>query len=105
MPYGDFYWIGSLTITHSQVTLILLFAVIAIMPIGEVLAGLASHNKYAILGALRGVAKDVSFEVPMMITAVALVMMASARVPDPPLSISGIVSAEFIPYGSHRSWA
>ncbi len=35
----------------------------------------------------------------MMITAVALVMMASARVPDPPLSISGIVSAEFIPYG------
>ncbi len=98
LPYGDFYWIGSLTITHSNVSVILLFAAIAIMPIGEILAGVSSRNKYAILGALRGVAKDVSFEVPMMISVLALVMMASARTAEP-LNLSDLVSSQIIPFG------
>ncbi|MCL4438467.1 MAG: NADH-quinone oxidoreductase subunit NuoH [Candidatus Thermoplasmatota archaeon] len=98
LPYGDFYWIGSLTITHSNVSVILLFAAIAIMPIGEILAGVSSRNKYAILGALRGVAKDVSFEVPMMISVIALVMMASARTSEP-LNLSDLVSSQIIPFG------
>ena len=98
LPYGDFYWIGSLTITHSNVSVILLFAAIAIMPIGEILAGVSSRNKYAILGALRGVAKDVSFEVPMMISVLALVMMASARTAEP-LNLSNLVSSQIIPFG------
>ena len=98
LPYGDFYWIGSLTIVHSNVSVILLFAAIAIMPIGEILAGVSSRNKYAILGALRGVAKDVSFEVPMMISVLALVMMASARTSQP-LNLSDLVSSQIIPFG------
>lgn len=98
LPYGDFFWIGSLTIANSNVSVILLFAAIAIMPIGEVLAGVGSRNKYAILGALRGVAKDVSFEVPMMISVIALVMMASARTNES-LNLTNLVSAQIIPYG------
>ncbi|MDS0257762.1 NADH-quinone oxidoreductase subunit NuoH [Thermoplasmatales archaeon AK] len=97
LPYGSFYWIGSLTVTHSEVSLLLLFAAIAIMPIGEVLAGISSKNKYAIIGALRGVAKDISFEVPMMVSVLALVVMASARTQDP-LDLSSLVSAQFIPF-------
>ena len=68
------------------------------MPIGEILAGVSSRNKYAILGALRGVAKDVSFEVPMMISVLALVMMASARTAEP-LNLSNLVSSQIIPFG------
>lgn len=100
IPYGSFFYIGSLTVTHSSVSLVLLIAVIAIMPIGEVLAGVSSHNKYAMVGALRAVAKDVSFEVPMMITILALVMMASARTPAP-LSLEALASSStsFIAYG------
>lgn len=98
LPYGPFYYIGSLTVTHSDVSLLLLFAALAIMPIGEILAGVSSRNKYAIVGALRGVAKDVSFEVPMMISVLALVMMASARTANP-LNLSDLVSVQFIPYG------
>ncbi|MCL4329702.1 MAG: NADH-quinone oxidoreductase subunit NuoH [Candidatus Thermoplasmatota archaeon] len=97
LPYGSLIGIGSLTVTNSAVTLVLVFAVISIMPIGEVLAGVSSHNKYALIGALRSIAKDISFEVPMMISILAIVMMASARVPDS-LSISSIVSAQFLPY-------
>lgn len=98
LPYGSIYWIGSLTVTHSDVSLLLLFAAIAIMPIGEILAGVSSKNKYAITGALRGVAKDVSFEVPMMISVLALVMMASARTANP-LNLTNLVEVQFIPYG------
>lgn len=98
LPYGPFYWIGDLTVTHSDVSLLLLFAALAIMPIGEILAGVSSKNKYAVVGALRGVAKDVSFEVPMMISVLALVMMASARTSNP-LNLSNLVSVQYIPYG------
>lgn len=98
LPYGSFLWIGDLTVTHSDVSLLLLFAAIAIMPIGEILAGVSSRNKYAVVGALRGVAKDVSFEVPMMISVLALVMMASAKTANP-LNLSSLVSVQFIPYG------
>ena len=99
IPYGDFYYIGSLTITHSDVSLLLLFAALAIMPVGEVLAGVSSKNKYAVLGALRGgVAKDISFEVPMMISVLALVMMASART-NQPLNMVNLISVQSIPYG------
>lgn len=100
LPYGSFYYIGSLTVTHSSVSLVLLFAAIAIMPIGEILAGISSHNKYAIVGALRAVAKDVSFEIPMMITLLALVMMASARTAAP-LNIESLASSStnLIAYG------
>ncbi len=98
LPYGQFFYIGSLTITHSDVSLLLLFAALAIMPIGEILAGFSSKNKYAMVGALRGVAKDVSFEIPMMISVLALVMMASAKTANP-LNIESLVSVQFIPYG------
>lgn len=83
IPYGSFFYLGSFTVTHSSVSVILLIAVVAIMPIGEILAGISSHNKYALVGAIRGVAKDVSFEVPMMITILALVMMASGQTSSP----------------------
>lgn len=100
MPYGSFFYIGSLTVTHSQVSLVLLFAVIAIMPIGEILAGISSHNKYAMVGALRAVAKDVSFEIPMMITLLALVLMGSAQTSSP-LNIESLAnsSRNVIAYG------
>lgn len=97
IPYGNIYWIGSLTVTHSEVSIILLFAIIAIMPIGEVLAGVSSHNKYAMVGALRAVAKDISFEVPMMISILAIVMMASAKT-STALDINSVVFTQIIPY-------
>ena len=98
IPYGSLYWVGSLTITDSDVSVLLLFAALAIMPIGELLAGISSRNKYAVVGALRGVAKDISFEIPMMISVLALVMMASARTTTP-LNLTSLVSVQFIPYG------
>ncbi|MGC8608376.1 MAG: complex I subunit 1/NuoH family protein, partial [Thermoplasmata archaeon] len=99
IPYGSFYYIGSLTITNSDVSLILFFGAIALMPIGELLAGIGSHDKYALIGAMRGVAKDVSFEIPMMLSAIGLVMMNSAVKNATPLNFNTLVSSQIIPYG------
>ncbi len=98
LPFGSFFWVGNVVISNSEVGIILLFAVLAIMPIGEMLAGISSHNKYALTGALRSVAKDISFEVPMMISVLAIVVMASARTPSS-LTIGSVVSTEILPYG------
>ncbi len=98
IPYGSFYYFGSLNIVNSQVTIILVFAVLSIMPIGEVIGGISTKSNYALLGTLRGIAKDVSFEVPMIISVLAIIMIASRRVADP-FSITGIVTSEIIPYG------
>ena len=98
IPYGSFFYFGSLTVSDTGVSVILLFAILSIMPIGEVLAGISSRNKYALLGALRAVAKDISFEIPMMISVLAIIMMASART-SAPLSIDSIVVTEVLPYG------
>ncbi|MCL4346036.1 MAG: NADH-quinone oxidoreductase subunit NuoH [Candidatus Thermoplasmatota archaeon] len=98
IPYGPLAWLGTLTVTHSDVSLVIMFALIAIMPIGELLSGIVSNNKYAVLGSLRGVAKDISFEVPMMLSVLAIVMMASATKGISPLDLNGIVQAQNIPF-------
>lgn len=98
LPYGFFPYFGNISVTDSSVSIILLFAFIAIMPIGEVLAGVSSRNKYALLGALRAVAKDVSFEVPMMLSVIAVVLMSSARTTSA-LNLQSIVETQFIPFG------
>lgn len=98
LPYGSLYYIGNIFISNSGVGIILLFAVLAIMPIGELLAGISSHNKYSLIGALRAVAKDISFEVPMMLSVLAIVVMASARTSSS-LNISSVVTSELLPYG------
>lgn len=98
LPYGFFPYFGNVTISNSSVSVILLFAVIAIMPIGEVLAGISSKNKYALIGALRAVAKDISFEIPMMLSVLAVVMMSSAKTTTA-LNLQSIVETQVIPYG------
>ncbi len=98
IPYGNIPYFGSLTISHSDVTVILLFAFMAIMPIGEVLAGISSKNKYSLTGAMRAVAKDISFEVPMMLSIIAVVLMSSARTANA-LNLQSIITSQVIPYG------
>ncbi len=104
IPYGGLYYFGNLTTTNSDITLILMFGILSIMPIGEVLGGISTRSNYAILGALRGIAKDVSFEVPMLISVLAIVMVSSRSFVTGgstynSLSLAGIVTNEVIPYG------
>lgn len=104
LPFGDLAYFGSIAVTHSKVTLILMFGILSILPIGEVFGGISTKSNYALLGTMRAVAKDISFEIPMMISVLAIVMVSSRSYVTGAgitggLSLSGIVANEIIPYG------
>lgn len=62
--------------TDINVGVLYLIAVGAIGTLGIIMAGWASNNKFALLGALRAVAVSVAYEVPMVITLLVPVILA-----------------------------
>lgn len=62
--------------TNINVGVLYIVAVGAISTLGIIMAGWASNNKYALLGAFRTVAQMVSYEVPMVISLMVPVILA-----------------------------
>jgi NADH-quinone oxidoreductase subunit H len=63
--------------------LLFFFAMGAATELSVFMAGWSSHNKYSILGAMRAIAQMISYEVPMLLSAVAVVMIVgSLSLPD-----------------------
>jgi NADH-quinone oxidoreductase subunit H len=59
------------------------FAMQTIMPFGFTLIGWASRNKYSLIGGLRSAAQLISYEIPMLLSALAVVLVAgSGRLTD-----------------------
>ncbi len=72
-----------------------IFYVLAISSVSVVsllLAGWGSNNKYALLGAFRSVAQLVSYEVPMVLSLLVPIILASS------MSTEDIISAQNIPF-------
>jgi len=90
----------NMTPANLDVGVIAFFAIGAISEVAVFIAGWASRNKYSILGALRGVAQMISYEIPLVLSAVTVVMVVGT------LSTSAIVHAQggghwfvFTPWG------
>src|ERR1051326_7548538 len=64
------------------------FAVGAATELSVFMAGWASRNKYSLLGAMRGIAQMISSEVPLILSAVSVIMVAGS------LSTMKIVAAQ-----------
>ena len=78
-----FPFMGSFSILDVDLGLILVFAFAGLGIIGIFMAGWGSNNKYALLGAIRSVAQNISYEIPLILSALAVVMMTgSASVPS-----------------------
>lgn len=78
------------TIQTANVDLGILYvmAVLSISTIGYMMAGWSSHNKYSLLGCMRSIGQFVSYELPMGLSALAIVMMAGT------MNLSKIVEAQ-----------
>ncbi|HSQ26480.1 MAG TPA: NADH-quinone oxidoreductase subunit NuoH [Anaerolineales bacterium] len=73
-----------------NVGVLFIVAVGAISTLGIIMAGWASNNKYALLGAARTVAQVVSYEVPMVIALIVPVLLAGS------MSIRDIVDTQTV---------
>ena len=78
IPFSD-RWI----VKDLNLGVLFVVAVSAFPTIGLIMAGWASNNKYAILGALRAAAQSLSYEIPLLMAMVCVVVAAgSLRVGD-----------------------
>ena len=66
-------WIGDI-----DVGLLFLLAIAGLGSYGMVLGGWSSNNKYSLLGALRGAAQMISYELPLGITLLAVVVIVGS---------------------------
>lgn len=62
----------------SNLGVLLIFGFLTIMPLGIFGAGWASHNKYALIGALRSIGGAISYEIPLVLSALIPVMLTGS---------------------------
>ncbi|MEP7195976.1 MAG: NADH-quinone oxidoreductase subunit NuoH [Saprospiraceae bacterium] len=78
----------SLQATDINVGLLYIFGVVSLGVYGILIGGWASNNKFSLLGAIRAASQNISYELAMGLSIVALVMMTSS------LSIKEIVDQQ-----------
>ncbi|MEL6579639.1 MAG: NADH-quinone oxidoreductase subunit NuoH [Cyanobacteria bacterium J06621_12] len=73
VPFGQ-----NLVVTDLNVGIFIWISLSSIAPIGLLMAGYASNNKYSLLGGLRAAAQSISYEIPLALSVLAIVMMSNS---------------------------
>jgi NADH-quinone oxidoreductase subunit H len=73
------------------------FAVGSTTELGVFMAGWGSNNKFSMLGAMRAIAQMVSYELPLIITTLPIVMVVGSLSPDAIVTAQGGYSLGFVP--------
>lgn len=73
VPFGQ-----NLVVTDVGMGVFLWIALSSIAPIGLLMAGYASNNKYSLLGGLRAAAQSISYEIPLALAVLAVAMMSNS---------------------------
>ena len=68
----------NMTVADMDSGLVFFFAVGAAMEVSIFMAGWGSRNKYSLLGAMRAVAQMISYEAPLILSSIAVVMIAGS---------------------------
>jgi len=73
LPFGK-----NMTVTDYDAGLLFFFAVGGAVEVSVFMAGWSSRNKYSLLGAMRAIAQMVSYEIPLILSAVTVVMVVGS---------------------------
>ncbi len=65
-------------ITDLDTGLLFTFAALSIVPIGLLMAGWASANKWSLLGGMRAAAQQIAYEVPLLLSVLPVVMIVGS---------------------------
>ena len=64
-------------VAHSMnVGVLMIFAFASLSGMSILLAGWGSRNKYGVMASVRAVSQNISYEIPMLITVITIVMIA-----------------------------
>lgn len=83
LPFGR-----NMTLADYDAGLLFFFAVGGAVELAVFMAGWSSRNKYSLLGAMRAIAQMVSYEIPLILSAVTVVMIVGS------LKMNDIVAAQ-----------
>jgi NADH-quinone oxidoreductase subunit H len=87
IPFQD----GAL-LADLNIGILYIMAVSSVVVIGVFMAGWGSSNKYSLLGAMRTIAQEVSYEIPLVLSIIGVVLLAGS------LSLNDIVNAQGVPF-------
>ena len=87
IPFGEHTFLGKLNIG-----VLFIVGVTSLNTIAVLAAGFASRNKYAMIGSMRGVAMLCSYEVPMALSIIGVVLIANS------MSLYDVVQAQKVPF-------
>jgi NADH-quinone oxidoreductase subunit H len=97
IPWGQQLTIGSrvidLQVTDINVGILYIFGVVSLGVYGIMIGGWASNNKYSLLGAIRAASQNISYEIAMGLSIIALLML------------TGTLSLKEIAEQQHGFWA
>jgi len=83
LPFSE-----SLAATRLETGLLFTFAVLSIVPIGLLMAGWSSGNKWSLIGGVRAAAQAIAYEVPLLLSLLPVVMLSGT------LSLGELVTAQ-----------
>src|SRR5690606_30384499 len=81
IPFGSVIDIAgrivSMQVTDINVGLLYIFGVVSLGVYGIMLGGWASNNKYSLMGAIRGASQNISYEIAMGLSIIALLLVTN----------------------------
>jgi NADH-quinone oxidoreductase subunit H len=80
------------SLVDLNIGILYIVAISSVSVVGLVMAGWSSNNKYALISTMRVIAQVVSYEIPMALAIIGVILFAGT------LSMNGIVQAQHIPY-------
>lgn len=78
LMYCAMPWVANFLGFSFDTGIFMVFSAAALFPVAVVLAGWSSRNKYSVMGGFRAASQQISYEVPMILSVLGVIMLASS---------------------------